>query len=126
MKHLLKLASGDGKGYFEEVDQYTFNNSKFALADDGVSPRYEDGDFVIVDDDGSITVHLACAQPQDLAVLVRGLNLPSAPVVGGKGCVRETPPFIKFQKGRVTSMLETKTGTVYSMNNKRAAPKEAA
>jgi hypothetical protein len=48
MKYLLKLTDG----YFELVDKYTFDNHKFALADDGVSARYNFNEWVIVNDDG--------------------------------------------------------------------------
>lgn len=126
MKHLLKLATGEGKGYFEEVDQYTFDNAKYALADDGITPRYEEGDFVLVDDDGSMTVHLQAADPQVLAILVRGLNIQAAQTVGGKGFIRDVPPYIKFQRGNATKMLETKTGTLFSMNGKKPAKAAAA
>jgi len=122
MKMLLKLASGGCKGYFEEVDKYTFDNHGHALADDGVSPRYESSDYVLVNSDETLSINLCDSSPQALAILVRGLNLPSAPpAVGGSGFVREQPPFIKFIKGRTTSMLETKTGTVYKVSNKKIA-----
>lgn len=122
MKYLLKLANGEGNGYFEEVTKHTFDNHKFALADDGVSPRYEFDDWVRVNEDGTLSIQLCEASPRDLSILVRGLSLPAAPIaVGGAGFLREQPAFIKFFKGRTTSMLETKTGKVYNITERKAA-----
>jgi len=113
MKYLLKLANGDGKGYFEMVDKYTFDNSKFALGEDGVSPRYELNDWVLVNDDGKIALSLVSGSPQDLAILIRGLELPQAPPRVEGGFIRE-PMFINFRKGRSERMLNLKTGKLYT------------
>ena len=123
VKFLLKLASGEGKGYFEEVSKYTFDNYRSALADDGTSPRYLENNWVIVQEDGTISCQLVNSNPRDFAILVRALELPAAPPsIGGLGFLRESPPFIKFVKGRTTSMLETKTGTLYKVSGKKPSP----
>ena len=109
MKYLLKLANG----YFELVDKYTFDNSKFALAEDGESPRYEPNDWVVVNDDGRIAISLINGSPQDLAILIRGLELPPAPCKVEGGFIRE-PVFINFRKGRSERMLNVKTGKLYT------------
>jgi hypothetical protein len=113
MKYLLKVANGDGKGYFELVNKYTYDNHKFALSDDGLSPRYELNDWVMVGEDGSISMQLTQGNPQDLAILIRGLELPPSPAKVEGGFIRE-PVVIKFCKGRSITMLELKTGEMWT------------
>jgi hypothetical protein len=112
MKYLLKLANGEGKGYFEVATKYTFDNLKFAIADDGKSPRYEPNTWVIVNEDSTLTVHLTNGGAGDLGIIMRALGLPAAPASVNDGFIRE-PAFVKFIKGNSTSMLEVATGTIY-------------
>ena len=107
MKYLLKLATTEG--YFEQVDKFTFDNAKFALADSGDAPRYTENDFVIVDDDGKISMRLNSCPLRDVAILQRALEAQCPGSVPG-GFIRE-PPVVKFRKGKVLTMLELKTGT---------------
>lgn len=118
MKYLLKLANGDGKGWFEKVNKHTFDNYQYALADDGVSPRYEMNQWIMVNDDGTVSMQLTNAPQQDIAVLVRGLSIPPFTQGIPGGTIRE-PTHIKFVKGRTASMLEVKTGVVYSVTAKK-------
>jgi hypothetical protein len=114
MKYFLKLATDDG--YFEQVDKFTCENSKFALADSGDGPRYTN-DFVIVNDDGTISLSLNTCPLRDIAILQRALEAVAPGAVPG-GFIRE-PQIVKFQKGKTLTMLELKTGTMWQQ--KRAA-----
>lgn len=119
MKYLLKLASGEGKGYFETVDKFAFDNHKFALADDGVSPRYEVNDWAVLGDDGTLSLQLQNANPQDLAILIRGLQLPQAsPAKVDGGFIRE-PMLLKFHKGNSIKIWERQTGLVYTATQQK-------
>lgn len=108
MRYFLKLA--DANGHFEEVDKWTFDNSKFALSDDGQSVRYLLNDCVVVNENGSLLVQLVDAPARDLAILARFLDarMPAADTTG-RGFVRE-PETIKFRKGKTLYMRELKTG----------------
>jgi hypothetical protein len=107
MRFFLKLADADG--FFEEVDKWTFENSKFALSDDGQSARYLT-DYAQVEEDGSLSIKLDLAPVRDLAILARLLDA-KTPLgdAAGKGFVRE-PEIVKFRKGKSLIMRELKTG----------------
>lgn len=115
MKYLLKLVDG----YFEEVDQYTFDNRQYAIADDGVSPRYTEDDWVCFNEDGTITVHLYNSPGVNLSILQRALSLQVSPQSVPGGFVRE-PTMIKFLKGKTMTMLELKTGIKFQRREKAA------
>lgn len=112
MKYLLKLANGEGKGYFELVNKYTYDNYKFALADDEISPRYELNDWVVVNDDGTISIHLNSGSRQDLGILLRGLDLPAATGAVPGGFIRE-PHAVTFRIRNSLRLLNLKTGKLY-------------
>lgn len=112
MKYLLKLASGEGKGYFEMVNKYTYDNYKSALADDEINPRYEPNDWVVVNDDGSISMQLNNGSRQDLGILLRGLELPSVTGTVPGGFIRE-PATVKFRIRNTMRLLDLKTGKLY-------------
>jgi hypothetical protein len=114
MKYLLKLATVEG--YFEQVDKFTFDNAKFALAENGEGPRYTD-DSVVVTDDGKLFINLSECPLRDIAILQRALEAQCPGAVPG-GFIRE-PQVVKFLKGKTLTMLEVKTGTMWQQ--KRAA-----
>ena len=94
MKYLLKMANNT---CFKEVDEYTFQKRKFAL-NDNLSPRYN-GDWVMLGNDGTITLmELQHGSSKNLAMIIRGLNLPKDTTEIPGGFIRE-PNIIKFHKG---------------------------
>lgn len=105
-RYLLKLA--DGGGYFEEVDKYTFDNSKSALAEDSDTPRYMDNACVVIKEDGTLSIQMVNVPVRDIAILQRALQAIAPERVQG-GFIRE-PQTIKFRKGKTIVMREMKTG----------------
>ena len=93
MRYFLKLATTDGN--WEEITKYTFDNSRLAVADDEVSPRYTMNDFVIVNDDDTVSMQLTGCSLKDIYIFQRYLKATAAEVPGG--FVRE-PVVMKFLK----------------------------
>jgi hypothetical protein len=128
MRYFLKLAKVNAEnkplntGVFEEVDEFTFKNAKFALSDDGKSPRYTK-DVVTVNED-SLTVKLDTVPLRDLAILSRyfqAMALPESTMKVDGGFVREQPP-IRFNiRGKIK--LREKDGSIWSQEKTK---KEAA
>ncbi len=121
MRYFLKLAKKNDNGealntgWFEEVDEFTFKNAKYALNDCCDGPRYTN-DVVTVDGD-SINVKLDTVPLRDLAILSRYFQAMEPCKVDG-GFVREQPP-IKFNiRGRIK--LREKDGSVWSQEKKAA------
>jgi hypothetical protein len=118
MRYFLKLAkviknaSGDvpvNTGWFEEVDEYTHKNAKYALNDSGDGPRYTN-DAVTVNGD-EVCLRLDAAPLRDLAILTRYFQAIEPMKVEG-GFIREQPP-IKFNiRGRIK--LREKDGSIWS------------
>ena len=102
MRYFLKLAKKSenqplNTGWFEEVDEFTYKNAKYALNDCG-EPRYTK-DVVMIEGD-SITVKLDTVPLRDLAILTRYFQAVEPSKVEG-GFIREQPP-IKFNiRGKV-------------------------
>lgn len=115
MRYFVKLAKKNDKcelvntGWYEEVDEYTYKNAKFALNDCGDGPRYTT-DSVMVDGD-EVSVRLHSAPMRDLAILTRYFQASEPNKVEG-GFVREQPS-IKFNiRGKIK--LREKDGSIWS------------
>jgi len=117
MRYFLKLAKVNNgtalnSGWYEEVDEFTYKNAKFALCEEGTGPRYTK-DGVIVDGD-EISVKLDTVPLRDLAVLTRYFQALEPLKVDG-GFVREQPNIRFLIRGRIK--LREKNGTVWSQDN---------
>jgi len=115
MRYFIKLAKKNDRGepvntgWYEEVDEYTFKNAKYALNDCGDGPRYTN-DAVMVDGD-EVTARLVAAPIRDLAILTRYFQASEPNKVEG-GFVREQPS-IKFNiRGKIK--LREKDGSIWS------------
>jgi hypothetical protein len=96
-------------GWFEEVDEYTHKNAKYAMNDCGDGARYTD-DAVTVDGD-SVSVKLTTVPLRDLAILTRYFQAIEPLKVDG-GFIREQPS-IKFNiRGKIK--LREKDGSIWS------------
>jgi hypothetical protein len=119
MRYFLKLAQKNGSGvalntgWFEEVDEFTFKNAKFALNECGDGPRYTN-DVVTVDGD-TVSVKLDTVPLRDLAILTRYFQAVEPLKVDG-GFIREQPS-IRFNiRGRIK--LREKDGSVWTQEGK--------
>lgn len=115
MRYFLKLANKNSNGelvktgWFEEVDEFTYKNAKYALNDSGDGPRYTN-DVVTVDGD-SVNLKLETVPLRDLAILTRYFQAQEPSKVDG-GMVREQPS-IKFNvRGKIK--LREKDGSIWS------------
>jgi hypothetical protein len=115
MRYFIKLAKKNDEGesintgWYEDVDEYTYKNSKYALNDCGDGPRYT-ADSMIVDGD-EVAVKLRTAPIRDLAILTRYFQASEPNKVEG-GFVREQPS-IKFNIcGKIK--LREKDGSIWS------------
>lgn len=124
MRYFLKLAKKNDNGeflntgWFEEVDEFTYKNAKFALNDCGDGPRYTN-DAVKFDGD-EVSVKLDTVPLRDLAILTRYFQAAEPCKVDG-GFVREQPS-IRFNiRGKVK--LREKDGSIWGQEKKS---KEAA
>lgn len=107
MRYFLKMAQSD---LFDEVDKYTFDNHKYALADDGESPRYLPNSWMIAHDDGTVSVSLVESPSRDLPILGRSVSATMPDKAGlGNPFVNE-PAVVKFKRGKLIIMRELKTG----------------
>ncbi len=108
MRYFLKLVEGDQ--YFEEVDKYTFDNYKYALADNGNDPRYLLNNWVISKDDGKVSINLTDCDPRDFAIFARALSAIVPEKVLG-GFIREQPAIRFFKRNKL--ILRLKNGEIF-------------
>lgn len=115
MRYFLKLAKVNNEGaplntgWFEEVDEFTYKNAKYALKDKGDGPRYTN-DAVTVDGD-NVSIKLDTVPLRDLAIFTRLFQAVEPLKVDG-GFIREQPSIKFLIRGK--SKLREKDGSIWS------------
>ena len=104
MRFLIERA--DKREVFDEVDAEVFARRKFAVLDDG-SPRYTDN--YIAEVDGQYNFHFIGVSVRLMSIIVRVLNVPSAPSGVPGGWLNE-PEMIGFVTGRSRYFYHVPTG----------------